>query len=47
MVVSEGKIASFIENHRKQMRPNAFAHKMERDYELIQTGKKVLSVIMP
>lgn len=29
------------------MRPKTFAHKIEWDYELIQAGKKVLSVIMP
>lgn len=29
------------------MRPKAFAHKVEWDYEFIQAEKKVLSVIMP
>ena len=29
------------------MRPKAFAHKIEWDYELIQAGKEVLSMIMP
>lgn len=29
------------------MRPKAFAHKIEWDYELIRAGKKVLPVIMP
>lgn len=47
MAVTEGKILSFISNRRKQTRPKAFAHKIEWDYELIQAGKKVLSVIMP
>lgn len=49
MVVTEGRILNFISNHKKplEIKPKAFAHKMEGDYQLIQTGKKVLSVMLP
>lgn len=40
--VGFGKILNFISNHNKlyEMKPKAFAHKIEWDYELIQAGKR-------